>query len=1081
MKRLLNIAVALCLAWLATSCGKELLPGDGIVCVPEGEPVVMRLDFGSSAQDGLQVTTKSTLGEQPENMIFNMYVFIFDMNNGGKKLYGRYFDYNDLTNTSGDWWQVNNNVANGTTGALETRGSVYLHTVSKPNCKVVAVCNIDAEMVNVSPEQLSSVEKYSDLYGQKAKLNQLITSRSGYFPMSGEMSGIDTGVSDSWGSMVLKRLDAKISFRVYVDTTTVGALGQTPVSRIADFTPLKWQVINIPKRAYVLERGSYSPGHMTDAEWSDIEDASGASDDDYFDQEATNFESEELTKYAYSGTTQYNKFIHGFSFYMMENRKRVKNPSDPPTDYAGREQQQKNGATLAGSVARVTNGSFVHPDDYSTYVIITGRVRMDNVTYEATEGATLSADVQYLVHLGDFSDGKFEDFSIFRNHSYSYDIIITDVDDIRVEVTNNYDGATLADKQAEPEPGATGKVSVALEEVFTSDAHYSSHVVTFHAKNIDAEKVSWVVQTPFNQSGATPVIVNGVEVTTGIDYEWVEFRVNDMDEHGEYFEDKRQVYKPRTGTYADGKTMNISELVAYLKREKVKFDEGKANAFDTTADAQGGPKISVTAFVNEYYYEKNPISGDYQKDLWKSFVNQPMRFMYILSETRTSADGESQIIGASFTIQQRSIQSIYNLDNTSLESAWGCEHTDDERERGLELYDNTNGSNRNNSSMTNGRLNTLKEWTMINPNGTNRVLGDFTEEDAQWSHYMNLTANNETPLMLPAYQYLRYSCMSRNRDNNGNGTIDENEVRWYMGATNQLIGLFLGSYGIEGDARLYQRNVQERSSTDNDVWRQHIIASTQYGSNSSTSPRVFWAEEGISGSDPSGSRSWSSINTYGTRCVRNLGYDPISGGDFTDASLTAEPEFYITMSRKKNGADYNGSYDENVYYEFDCSRINQASLRYYTNRELVQHDEDGEQACLYKKFTVAPKKDAVIINDVPEIKGKNTIKKINEFINDYIGLNPYCPPGYRLPNVREIAIIRNFIPSGDVEGFFIKGDYYAVTRTYWSFGINGKYYHPDRRYVNDKYGWAASHSKVIMMEASKSTPQVRCVKDVKVD
>ena len=1070
----------ICAVLCALSCEKERTAA---VCVPEGEPVELVIPFGYGGPPQLTVDTRSTLGEEPENMVYNLYVFIFDMGNNGKKLFGHYFDYRNLSNsgasTLANWWEVDNNVQNEVTGALETRGTIHIHTTSKPNCRIVAVSNIDAEMVNISPEQLSTVEKYADIYDQKAKLNQLITSRSGYFPMTGEIPSVNTG-DPSWGTLVLKRLDAKIKFRVYVDLS-VQTDGVTPVSRIADFKPLKWQVVNLPRRAYVLERGEYAEGHLTPAQQAALQDAAGSDDDDYFDQGETNFETEDLTVFNYSGTSQYKKFIHGFSFYMMENRKPLKNPSAPPGCYADRELQEKQNPTIKAGIATVKNGSFVHPDDKSTYVIITARVKMDNVTYGASEGATLSGDVQYIVHLGDFSGGKWEDFNVFRNHAYTYDIIINDVGDVRLEVNNNYDGNTLAEKLAEPEPGASGKVSVALEEIFTCDAHYSSHVVPFHAKNIDAEHVSWVVETPFNPSGAGPVVTNGVEITTGIDHEWVEFRVNQLDENGCYLAN-REVYKPRTGAQADGKTWNITQLVAFLRDEKDKMDHGKANAFDNTPEEEGGPVIRVTAFVNEFYYEKNPITGDYQKDLWKRFVNQPMRYMHILSETKTAADGESQVIGASFTIQQKSIQTIYNIANPELESAWGCEHENDVLERGNRKYDNTSGSNRGNNSLTNGRLNTLKEWTLVSPNGNNRILGDFTNDEAYWEHYLNLTATNQESLLLPNYQYLRYGCMTRNRDNDGDGVISQDEVRWYMAATNQLLGLYLGSYGIESDARLYQRNVQERADPTNEIWRQHLISSTQYGTNSSSAPRVVWAEEGFSGTDPNASRQWSSLDLYDIRCVRNLGYDPATDGDFTYADYKTEPTFYMEMTRLRNGVPYSGSYDENVYYEFDCSRINEASLRYYTNRELVEHDEDGEQACLYKRFTFAPKKDAVIIADVPEIKGKNTIDKINNYVNENIGMNPYCPPGYRIPNAREISILRNFIPSGDVTSYFIQGDVFAVTRTYWSFGIKpGRHYDAQRKYVNDKYGWAASHSKVLVLEKSKGTPQVRCVKDIKVD
>lgn len=89
------------------------------------------------------------------------------------------------------------------------------------------------------------------------------------------------------------------------------------------------------------------------------------------------------------------------------------------------------------------------------------------------------------------------------------------------------------------------------------------------------------------------------------------------------------------------------------------------------------------------------------------------------------------------------------------------------------------------------------------------------------------------------------------------------------------------------------------------------------------------------------------MDVFGTRCVRNLGHDTETGLDMTYAPLEAEPEDYVVMKRMRDGVEYSGAFDDDVYYVFDCSRVNQASLRYYTNRELASHDENSEQACLY--------------------------------------------------------------------------------------------------------------------------------------
>ena len=44
---------------------------------------------------------------------------------------------------------------------------------------------------------------------------------------------------------------------------------------------------------------------------------------------------------------------------------------------------------------------------------------------------------------------------------------------------------------------------------------------------------------------------------------------------------------------------------------------------------------------------------------------------------------------------------------------------------------------------------------------------------------MNFEVDNDTPQLQDACKNLRYSCMTRNRDNNGDGVIDRNEIRWY--------------------------------------------------------------------------------------------------------------------------------------------------------------------------------------------------------------------------------------------------------------------------------------------------------------
>lgn len=53
-------------------------------------------------------------------------------------------------------------------------------------------------------------------------------------------------------------------------------------------------------------------------------------------------------------------------------------------------------------------------------------------------------------------------------------------------------------------------------------------------------------------------------------------------------------------------------------------------------------------------------------------------------------------------------------------------------------------------------------------------------------------------ILLYQYQYgytiAARACYDLNRDENGNGLIDGNELIWYLPASNQLIGIYVGNY-----------------------------------------------------------------------------------------------------------------------------------------------------------------------------------------------------------------------------------------------------------------------------------------------
>ncbi len=983
------------------------------------------LNFGAQNIEHTIVTRQTMPEISDEAKIWNLYIYIFDSE--GNKLYGRYFDVADVldsanavANSDEDAWYVT--VPEG--DSQDCSGTVKIKTIARSGCKIFGISNIDSKMVSISPEMLSRIQHENELLDMVVSLNQEFVERSGYFPMTGELSPVNTASLS--GTLQLCRIDAKVRFWVKVGN-----------SDIESFELKKWQIFNVSGDTYLMNRSVRDKYGLSTAD----------SAQSYFDTSTKNVEEEEVYEAGNATDISDDKIRYGFSFYLLEN---ALQPKKSPTTYSDRERQVKDAAGM--------NGEWEYANDNSTYVVLTGRLTMKTdyaiSDSEVKNGCTLNAEVRYVVHLGDFSHAGPADFSTERNTAYTYTITVNGVNDIRVEVDSSNDETEGITENA---PGATGEVTIALQEIFDCDAHYETHVMSFDQKYIKADDVTWYVRTPFSEG--KPTVVNGTDVTTGLDFKWVEFRLNEK--WSNTYSEKRMLYIPHSTKLdasgnpypsADGQTMYVDELVKFLREQKRAYDAGEPNAFDRNG------KIVITAFVNEFYYDEHPFTSAAGPLLWKRVVNQDnMRLMHILSDTKESLDKESSVVGSSYTIQQRSIQSVYNQNHADLQNAWGMEHFD-EYER---LSYNSTGTgvveDRGNGSDYNGRLNTLREWGLVGANNTTFIEG------VRWDKYLNLTATNSESELRDGtkndanYKYLQYSCMSRNRDNNGNGIIEPGEVRWYMASIKQLIGIWMGADGIDNTARLYKRSASEKDSDDETQWRQHVVSSTRNGSNSN-SPYVVWAEEGSSIGDLQGSTDWGRMTKWEVRCVRNLGMD-----DSDDADLEDMATDYVQIK----GTD--------AVPLFDLNYLNEKSIRYLGQEgvDLVYSDELSAQNRLYWQF------EATSLN-CPSYAAI-TFPDMQANIDRSLGNNPYCPTGYRLPNQREMTLMHFYCTSS-----FWSDVKQAYTRTYYSYGMNGSNPKPtetDPSYSNQqKTGWSRDSRNIYMensiRESGHRSTGARCVRDV---
>ena len=1058
-KRILHTIVLWAAALACISCVKEnFTPSQSGV----GEARFL-LDFG--VKDDIAIQTKSTLDAKAESRVFNLYVFVFNSN--GDKVTGEYFGSKNLKASADEVRNATDNcwyVSNSTT----TTGSVLFNCSAGEGFTLYVLSNLDSDMVRISSDVLAAtVRTEDDLKNFTAYLNQKIVTRNGYFPMSGKISditindsnGATSGKTNITGKVMLSRIDAKVRF-VFKTGNTPDAQGQT----IKSFEPRQWKVVNVPRTGYILPRNEDCVNVAPTTAKEDYSKYAAG----FFDTEFVNFED-----FPESGTS-------GFSFYMMENRQ---TPKKALAGYQDRSRAQKlaSGLNEKCTVTYSLDGQeisrdmrmFEYANDFSTYVVVTGYVEMELVDDKA--GKVLGGDVQYIIHLGDWRN-DIANFNTERNTSYTYTVTVNSVNNIRVEVETSK-GAVSDVK--ENQPGASGHISIAKEEIALCDCHYVSKTISFHLTNFFnnsdiskdnciVDELTWAVKTPFGEG--EPITEGGVDVTSGLDYKWVHFRLNKKDANGKYYSDKRRKYTPITmetkiewqenkeddgtpglaGFHNDG-IMDVAQLCVFIKNEVHKYLDNPAfSAFDNLESTDLSlPKISLTVFVDEYYYEKHPITGEEKPDLWKTFVNAEDRKLHILCNSEKSKDLESSTTGSVVTIQQRSIQCIYNTDPsyTVLQTAWGVENQDEYDGKWDKYWSVTSGGNRGNDKRLNGLYNSCKEWELSPADTSN----EFTT-GVQWSKYMNYEVENDTPNLQENYQYMRYACLTRNRDNNGNGEIDRNEVRWYLASINQLLGLYVGDAILSANTRLYNKSPEDKQSDDYNRWQQHIVSSTAFNGESND-PTMLWAEEGTSTSRFY--HGWADVGGTAIRCVRNLGY--IDGKNDESYDIDKEFDDYITAEKQSDGS-----------YIFTCTHLNEKALRYYTSKELILSDERALENCLYKKFQSSPTSSAIssAADQFFSEYNETVDKKIDEGRD-----NPYCPEGYRTPSQTEAAVMRYYM-----EGWSES----TMTRTYWSLGPLGPNPKKDKNgNVLRKYGFSVQGTNITVNHGAVNA--VRCVRDIRVN
>lgn len=1083
---------------ILTACAdEEIVNGYNI---KEGVPVTVNLKFNVAAS---AVESRSAQDATVENNVQRLFVIAFKRNG---EISGK--NYLSAVNSS--------------------TGTVTLDMYSGTGQQIFAVANPNSGVGTLSYEQLDAVtnlDDFKNLYSQlrtdKGETVSLSVERMAFL-MCGQLEDIAV---DAKGNLVnaasstihLKRVDARITFNVKVDGSEKGYTNMT-------FTPKYYRVENIPQGTYLVPRKNEDYAET-------MENTTG---NGYASMQAAGKE------YYFDEAKRENDDCPYFEFYLLENRrqptKRITNEekeySKVQNLYALREKRAKteNKVDETKPGQEYVPGDFVFAPENSTYVTIRGTLSFQHGT------DFYNADVTYTVHLGSTgsdpdSETLVNKYDVCRNTHYTYNVTITGVESMRVEVQ---------EERIETRPGVEGDVIKAGGEVVDLDSHYGRAKFSLTRGDIKAG-LSWAISTPFQRglkvfdrsnytdkdgtvvSDARSLSPDQVEnLQTGLslnDYRWVQFAINQecvlvRDDEGHpnvkvppsafakypgyqaysstnlnskapAFGGEGYHYSGSTAIYSQNVVLyDVNQLLNHLFIEANKSDSQLFLDADGNVSQAEDATVTITAYIDEYVYKYNPNDvyyeiptalddGDSDLTLWKKFVNAENRMLHIcVKGAQYSPDGNTSWAESVITFSQRPIYTFYDPDS-DVSTAWGTEFKNESED----AKDDTDKNPPATSSALNG-INWNKDNNTFDDGRKNtlEVLGQLT--DLKWTDVLYLN-DGDYGRLKDKYKSVWFACLGRNRDLNGDNIVQLDEIRWYLASVDQLTDIFIAEAAVP-NAKLYSQNATYES-----VPLEHVISSTYNTITATTmSPWIIWAEEGASRGNL-GYEGESGPYTY--RCLRNLGLSLNAKDNDLDDYVQPSEESTRTVTIGRETVTY-------TERTIDLSRLEPNTLRAaLTGGILPQNNERDDNDRPYRKFAVLVSAKGSGWNssydNASGLYPKNDYWTWNDLYN-YENNGDPCPDGYRAPNLRELMLMYTTYPDLFEIPFnpnLEKSSSYYLCKTGFSFNGWGNYNDvfgsPNRPgfvyvYEYKKDNPSASYGNLMLLTGGGTSGKVRCVRDV---
>lgn len=699
---------------------------------------------------------------------------------------------------------------------------------------------------------------------------------------------------------------------------------------------------------------------------------------------------------------------------------------------------------MAGSGQNITNWQDREKNDYDANRVKSFTNAPENSTYLVLRGNFVKggyqASVEYSIHLGDF--GKdITDFNVERNFSYIYNVTINGVDDIIVEakkegdrpaeegivlkkanansileVDCHYEARTMKFTKEEVLAEADKGLMLRLETAFgTSRVLYVRTDAIYDGPTDEAKVLATYTDGTINQADLAKCIESGKE----LDYKWLHFVRNTTGNRMTNGDALTNVAKyPGDNNQLGGSLVNGTahmDVFYFLRQLITDATAATPSVFFTN----NSTTENVTCFIDENYYPDKS---------WAEYVNKEEdRVAYFLTEEfHVSDDNKSIYTVIKYAIKQKSIWTFYNPAMAETVDAFGVESVSEE----------TVSSNGINSGQHNDK-------------GFSAARTYQNNQDFYSNNYQAIAGQQHQ------YTTARKACMSRNRDADGSGTINNNEMRWYLATVNQYKGIYTGLDVLPVSARMFDINEMKSfpgNPSNAFLGDYHYYTASQRMSGgwiSLNTYEVYWAEEGVTVSPQQ-----YYTEAHHVRCVRTLESNDVGEKD---------PDTFYYIDKTNNPLIV------------DLTKVNPGSLRPFHSTGFPTHFETDEQNKLYSRFEI-------YANRLPNeysytvIKGPDADTMLSA---DDDVCQKELGEQWRVPNARELSLMQIALENDDT---FIEDDHWASTRFNGNRygGANGTAgYKQFSGYKGFGY-WNNQGNFNITIEPTDNSGYVRCVRDVQV-